>query len=298
VPIRQLTLGGSPAVALRGSEVEVVVVPSEGARIAHLRRPAGREWLRGGGGGGWRESLMVTGVGEDASAATDAWQDAPWEHTLLEHPQGVTLASRAILADRSLELQRELTIDPHVATVRMLYAVRHGGTTPLHWIWGIRAAWTSRAGTLLHLPGVTQVQVTGTHGRPDLDAGDLVSWPGAIGGDASRFRVSPDQAWTVTCGGDLGAPGRITIVDPDREERLEMRTDIARVPHVVVELLGGGGDDLPPGICVAPHIGVPHQLEAAILAGTAARLVPGEERSWGVELRLVDPERDDLPDGP
>lgn len=292
MPIRQLTLGGTPAVALAGAAVEVVLVPTQAFRLAHLRRAGGREWLRGGADGGWRETLEA--AERDAPATgDDLLRHAAWEASLLEHAAGVTLAARVTLAAPALVFQRELTVHATDAAVRLVYALRNTGDRAVDVTWGSEAAWTSRPGTLLHVPGLRQVQVVRAEGRPDLEAGDVVSWPGAVGGDHARFRVADTQSWSVACIGDLGAPGRITLIDPQREERLELRAPDAGAPHVGLELLAGQGAEAPPGVRVAPRIGVPRALRVAREAGTAARLEAGTERRWALDLRLVDPLRDD-----
>ena len=45
VPFHQVSVSGCPGIALRAGELEVVVIPSLGLKIAKLRRARGREWL-------------------------------------------------------------------------------------------------------------------------------------------------------------------------------------------------------------------------------------------------------------
>ena len=45
MPYRQTTVSGLPAVSLSNDTLELVAIPEAGARITHLRRRAGREWL-------------------------------------------------------------------------------------------------------------------------------------------------------------------------------------------------------------------------------------------------------------
>lgn len=289
MPFRQTAVAGAPALALRGAALEVVVVPTESGRIARMRRPDGREWLRDHG---WREVLEAATADHRPGAATDLLSAVPWANSVYEHAAGVTLASSVELTGDALRYERELTIDPVEPVVRLRYRLRHAGGEALWWVWGPDVRWTVQPGTSLHVPGLHQVRVVAVEGRDDLDEGDIAAWPGAVGGDAARFQMPPALPWSIECVGDLGPTGRVSLIDPRRNERCELHTDPSRVPHVSIALIAGG-DDHAAGIAVAPRLGVPAELADAVRLGTAASIAPGEERVWGVEIRLIDPEQDD-----
>jgi hypothetical protein len=138
-----------------------------------------------------------------------------------------------------------------------------------------------------------QVRLDAVHGIPDLSRGDIVSWPGALGGDAGRF-VFPDAGgWAVKLFGDVGASGRVSLTDPRRGERLEMVVRPEDVPQVGIWInsRGWAPAGLQPysNLGLEPAIGAPDSLEDAVRDWqTAPTLAPGEERSWGLEVRLLE----------
>ena len=131
------------------------------------------------------------------------------------------------------------------------------------------------------------------HGREDLSKGDVVSWPGAIGGEADRFTLPADGAWAVKLFADLGPEGRMLLTDPRRGERLELAVDPNDVPQVGIWINCRGW--APPrrtnyyNLALEPCIGAPDRLDLAVREwGTAQSLQPGEEREWGLEVWLRD----------
>lgn len=289
--VRELFVGGAPAVAMRAGEVEVVVQPADGGRVAHLRRGNGREWLRPGPEGGWTERLTAAFLAHPASA-TERLHAAVGRHDVSAHPLGVSLASDVPVPGLPLVLRRECTVLAARAAVQCRYALVHTGGAPIAWLWHPRMVWTAQAGTVLHVPGMHQVRVSAVVGRDDLEAGDLVAWPGSIGGEAARFRLPPLLPWSVACEGDVGPLGRLSITDPRRGEFLSLRTDPQRVPHIGVGLRPGAGADALPLLDAAPRIGLPDRLDEALALGTAPTIAAGEERVWGFEIRLGDPDLD------
>ena len=73
MPFRQVNVSGFPAVALRSSDVEIVVVPALGAKITNLRRLPGREWL-------WRSDQIplappIPGASYVETADSGGWDE-------------------------------------------------------------------------------------------------------------------------------------------------------------------------------------------------------------------------------
>jgi hypothetical protein len=297
MPHRDVTVGGGHALALREGELEVVVVPEDGARLARLHRAGGREWLRGGGvRGGWTDTLRA--ATPDLLAAPAALHDllavSPWETEVREGAGQLLCSSRATVqapGGAVLELQRDVGLAADAAVVRLSYELRHLDGPAVLWRWAPQCDWLVQAGTTLHVPGLTQVRIAAVLQREDLAAGDLVAYPGAIGGDAAKLTVPAALPWALTCHGDLGAAGRLSLVDPRRGERLELRADPAAVPHVEVTLAPGAEGEVPV-LRAAPCTGMPSTLAEAAALGTAATLAPGERRQWTLYLRPADPDRD------
>jgi hypothetical protein len=148
-------------------------------------------------------------------------------------------------------------------------------------------------GSVLTLPGVTQVKVAAVHGRDDLSQDDVVSWPGAIGGDPDRFTFPTTGGWAVKVFGDLGPDTCMVLPDPRRGERLEFVVRREKVPQLGVWINCRGW--APPGrapyynLALEPCIGAPDRLDIAVRDWhTAQTLHPGEEREWSVDVRLLD----------
>jgi galactose mutarotase-like enzyme len=316
---RQTSVSGFPAVALRSDLVELVAVPSIGMKLTNLRRLNGREWLwrsdqiplappKAGASfvetadsGGWDECFPTVGPCPipGAPAGTPPLPDhgelwsAAWDSSVYETADGTMLAGSARGTLLPYEFQREITLDLREPVVRFRYLLRHTGDTAFPWIWSCHPLLNVQPGSVLTLPGVTQVKVGSVHGRNDLSENDLVSWPGAIGGDAEKFTFPEDGGWAIKLFGEVGPDGRMMLTDPRRKERLEFVVRRDEVPQVGVWINCGGW--APPGrtpynnLALEPCIGAPDRLDLAVLEWhTAQRLQPGEERRWSVDVRLSD----------
>jgi galactose mutarotase-like enzyme len=324
MPYRQTSVSGVPAIALYSDELEVVVVPTIGMKLTNLRRRRGREWLwrsdqiplalpatgasyvETADSGGWDECFPTVGPSPLPGAPADTpplpdhgelWS-AEWTSSVYAHADGTTLVGTAVGRMLPYEFSRELTLDPDAPAVRLRYRLRHTGDAPFPWIWSSHPLLNVQPGSTLELPTVSQVKVDAVHGRDDLSRGDVVSWAGGIGGERDRF-VFPAQegAFALKLFGDIGSSGRMTLTDPRRGERLEMVVRPEEVPQVGVWINCGGW--APEGrtpyynLALEPCIGAPDRLDDAVLDwGAAQMLAPGEERGWGVEVRLLEEESD------
>jgi galactose mutarotase-like enzyme len=102
-----------------------------------------------------------------------------------------------------------------------------------------------------------------------------------------------DGCWAVKLFGDVGASGRMILTDPRGGERLEIQVRAEEVPQVGIWInnRGWAPQGLQPysNLALEPAIGAPDSLEEAVRDWkTAQTLAPGEERSWGLEVRLLD----------
>jgi len=319
VPFRQTTVSGLPAIALRGGEIEVVVVPSVGMKLTNLRRPRGREWLwrndqmplaprqgdasfvESGDSGGWDECFPTVGPSPipGALAGTPPLPDhgelwhAEWTSSVYEHAGGVTLSAAAPGRLLPYEFHREITLDPHEPLLRVRYRLRNTGSSSFPWIWSSHPLLNVQPGTTLEVTGLRQVRVASAQGLPGLDPGDIVSWPAAFGGRDGRFTFADEAGWAAKLFGDLGPSGLMAVTDPRRGERLEISVSDGQVPQVGIWINQRGW--APPGkspyfnLGLEPAIGAPDRLDEAVRDwGTAQSLAPGEERGWSLELRLSD----------
>lgn len=318
---RQTTVSGFPAVALRSAELEVVAIPSLGMKLTNLRRLGGREWLwrndqiplappRAGASyvetadsGGWDECFPTVGacLVPGAPPGTPPLPDhgelwtAAWISSVSDTSLGTTLVGSAQGAVFPYDFHRQITLDPEEPVVHFRYRLRHTGDRPFPWIWSAHPLLNVQPGSVLTLPGVSQVKLATVHGRDDLHQDDTVSWPGAIGGDASRFTFPENGGWAIKAFGDLGPEGRMTLTDPRRGERLEFVVPREEVPQVGLWINCRGW--APPGrtpyynLGLEPCIGAPDRLDLAVTEWhTAQTLHPGEERAWSLDVRLLDEE--------
>jgi hypothetical protein len=316
---RQTTVAGFPAVALRNDEIEVVAVPAVGMKLTHLRRLRGREWLwrnpelplalpKPGASfadtadsGGWDECFPTVGAspmpGAPAGAPSlpdhgELWS-ADWVSSLYEDGDGTTLAGVARGVRLPYEFRRDVTVPREGHAVRFRYQLRHLGGDPFAWIWSAHPLLNVQAGATLELPGVRQVTVDHVQGRDDLSPGDIVSWPGAIGGDPGTFAFPEHGGWAVKLFGDQG-DGSLVLTDPRQGERLEIIAAPAEVPQVGLWLNVGGwaaaGRAPYYNLGLEPCIGAADRLvDAAERWHTAPTLEPGGDRRWELTVSLPEP---------
>jgi galactose mutarotase-like enzyme len=314
---RQVTVSGYPALALRGAEIEVVVVPVVGMKLTNLRRPRGREWLwrsdqtplapgvpgasyvETADSGGWDECFPTVAPcpmpgRSDALPLPDHGElwSARWESAVSDHAGGTTLTGSATSARFPCAFERAITVDAHEPVVRFRYRLRHLGGEPFPWIWSAHPLFNVQPGTTLELPGVTQVRVDSVLGRPGAAHGDAIGWPEGVSGESDRFTVPHRSAeWAMKLFADIGPSGRAILTDPRDGEQLEIRADPATVPQVGIWINCGGW--APEGrrpyfnLGVEPCIGAPDRLDQAVEEWHAAQqLAAGEERSWSLEVVL------------
>ena len=316
---RQTTVSGFPAVALRSAELEVVAIPSLGMKLTNLRRLNGREWLgrsdqiplappkpgssyvETADSGGWDECFPTVGPCPVPGAPPgtpplpdhgELWS-AAWISSVYDTGDGTTLAGSATGTVFPYECHRQITLDPHEPVLRCQYLLRHTGDKPFPWIWSSHPLLNVQPGSVLSLPGVSQVKLAAVHGRQDIHENDVVSWPGAIGGNAERFTFPEDGGWAIKAFGDLGSEGRMVLTDPRRGERLELVVRREEVPQVGVWINCRGW--APPGrqpyynLALEPCIGAPDRLDLAVGEwDTAQTLQPGEERTWSIDVRVLE----------
>jgi galactose mutarotase-like enzyme len=314
---RQTRVSGFPAVALRSAELEVVAVPSIGMKLTNLRRLNGREWLwrsdqiplalpeqgtsyvETADSGGWDECFPtvgpcpIPGAPENTPLLPDHGElwSALWSSSVYDHAAGTTLVGSVEGSAFPYEFQREVILDPQQPVVRFRYWLRHGGNTPFPWIWSSHPLLNVQPGSELTLSGVTQVKIDAVHGRDDLSENDVVSWPGAIGGNADRFTFPEKGGWAIKLFGDLTGESTLRLTDPRKGEQLEMVVRAAEVPQVGVWINCQGW--APPGrkpyynLALEPCIGAPDRLDVAVSDWRTAQILrPGEEREWSLEVRL------------
>jgi galactose mutarotase-like enzyme len=315
MPYRQTTVAGLPALSLYNDDLELVAVPSAGARVTHLRRRNGREWLWRNpvlplsvppielpttptayidryDSGGWDECFPTVG----ACALPDTVPARPlpdhgelwcaeWQHDLLANGEVTIWRSVAHCRTVPASVQREVTLDGDA--IHFDYRIRSLGDAPFPYLWAAHPLFAIQPGTLLELPGVSRARVGAVHGRHDLASGEMVTWPL----DNERGLVVPERGgWAMNLFMESAAPGLARLTDPTRGETLELHWDAAEIPFVTLWLnFGGWGPAGEPyvNLAVEPCLAVPTTLdEAAAIPGMAPILPPSGERAWRLTVTL------------
>lgn len=313
--IRQISLGGIPAVSLSNDELELVIAPTLGMKITNLRRRRGREWLwrnpdipyqvpvpgssyvETADSGGWDESFptilpsRIPGFPEETPPLPDhgeLWA-ARWESRIYEHAEGTVISGTARGAALPYEFTREVHLAVEEPVLHLRYRVRHLGGAPFPWIWAAHPTFGVRPGMRVVLPSVGRVRCAEVVGRSDYRYGEVVDWP--LDGEGDAFTFPEEPGWAAMLHADIGKSGRMLLQDPEAGEWVDLLVDPAEVPQVGLWLNCGGwaaGGDEPYYHCgIRPSIGAPGRLqEAAGEWGVAPTLHPGEERSWRVTVGL------------
>ena len=313
--VRQLSLGGIPAVSLSNAELELVVAPTLGMKICNLRRRRGREWLwhnpaipyqpgvpgssyvETADSGGWDECFPTVlpyrrpGAPDGTPPLPDHGElwSARWEARVYEHADGGVIAGTALGVALPYEFTREISLAADEPVVVMRYRVRHTGGEPFPWLWSAYPTFGVRPGMRIVLPTVSQVRLSDVIGRCDWHRGDVRGWP--LDGDGDAFVFPEQPGWAAMAHADIGRSGRVLLEDPEAAEWVDMLVEPREVPQVGLWLNCGGwapGGGSPYYNCaIQPGIGAPGRLEEAVGDwGVAPTLHPGEERAWRLTLGL------------
>lgn len=309
--IRQLTLGGIPAVSLSNDTLELVVAPTLGMKITNLRRRRGREWLwrnpdipyrpgvlgssyaESGDSGGWDECFptvlpsRLPGAPDETPPLPDHGElwTAHWESRIYEHAEGSVISGTARGVALPYEFTREIALAADEPTVRFNYRLRHTGGAPFPWIWAAHPTFGVRPGMQIVLPEVRQVRFSEVVGRHDWQPEAVAPWP--LDGEGDAFRFPEGGEWGAVAHADIGKPGRVLLEDPEAGEWLDFLMDPSQVPQVGIRLDCGGWSAGGQTCTIQPGIGAPGRLqEAAGHWGVAPTLHPGEERAWRVTVGL------------
>ncbi|HEY4748025.1 MAG TPA: hypothetical protein VIH38_10675, partial [Steroidobacteraceae bacterium] len=214
-----VTYRGDPAIVLRSDDIEVVVLPKRGAKIASLRhRPSGREWLlqpqdrladppRYGSGFtqtemfGWDEMLPTidrTAYPGGEHRATplpdhgEVWA-VPWETRLVGEALICSTSGRAL----PYQVARTMRVEGPRLTLE--YQLSAAGSGPLWLLWAAHPQFAVAVrGTRIVLPAPVSRLLNVWPSRPP----QTVAWPspdaesiaGVPGGAGRKFYALPDAA--------------------------------------------------------------------------------------------------------
>jgi galactose mutarotase-like enzyme len=322
MPYRQTSVADLPAVSLYNDALELIGLPSVGARVTHLRLRRGREWLWHNqalpfvmppadpgtaptvyvdrfDSGGWDECFPTVGACPlPGSAAGAPWLPdhgelwhAAWRHDLFTRDQVTTWRSvaecRTIPAVFTRWIALPETGDDGGGRVAFHYSVRSTGAESFPFLWSAHPLLTAQPGTRIELPGVSRVRVGSVQGRHDLAPGAEISWPLT---EAGAYTMPAAEGWAAKLFAAAPAEGRAVITDPLRGEVLELKWDGAQVPWIGLWINPGGfGPEGAPHytLGVEPCLAAPDRLDHAALDWRVAPILrPGEERTWQLTVVL------------
>ncbi len=280
-----------PVVHLQNDDVEVELVPAEGARVQHLRdRRSGRELLlqRTPEPGPRVDFLAACTGGWDELFPTDSeWEAHPdhgrvWtaEFDVVVADEGsVTL--RTALESPPVEIERGLTLlaSPRRGLRAETTLRARGPTGPF--LWAAHPMLAVEQGWRIELPAGAHSfeadrELPGRPAAGPLDEAQVA--------ETATIPAPRDEVCEVVyVDGVAGAAVR----SPDGTHGTAARWDEGFLRHLWLVTITGrfGLDDC---LLIEPCTSRPYRLEDAIDAGTARFLAEGEEAGWWFELESLD----------
>jgi hypothetical protein len=293
-----VTYRGDRAVVLLSDDIEVVVLPQRGAKIASLRhRPSGREWLLQPQDGltdppaygsgftqtemfGWDEMLPTI----DRTAYPDGEHRTtplPDHGEVWALPWETSLAGEALICStsgRALPYQVERTMRVEGTRLTLDYQLSAVGSGPLWLLWAAHPQFVAAVeGTRIVLPVQVNRLLNVWPSRPPK----IVAWPspdaesiaGVPGGGGRKFYALPDAA-VATAG----------LVDADGPW-LRLTWDPALVPYLGI-WLDNGAFARQAVIALEPSTGYYDDLALAVSNQRVPQIHPGGPLRWSLEVSL------------
>jgi galactose mutarotase-like enzyme len=298
VTTRDVLWRGEPGVELAGDEIEIVVLPRRGAKIASLRhRLSRREWLlqpQGELGNpppygsafteadmfGWDEMLPTiigcaypdghyrgTPLPDHGEVWTLPWETGPVGEALVCWTTGRVLPYR---------LTRTMRVDG--SRLQLDYELAATDSTPLWLLWAAHPQFLVAAhGTRIVLPAEVCELVDVTPGRQP----ETVQWPspdaesslGLPKGAGRKLYLLPDAG-----------VGAASLIDADGPW-LRLAWDPKLVPYLGI-WLDNGAYVRHPVIALEPSTGYYDNLTVAVSNQRLPQIHPGQPLRWSVEVSL------------
>jgi galactose mutarotase-like enzyme len=299
VTLEDVVWRGEPGKRLASSEIDVIVLPRRGAKIASLRHLAtGREWLEQPSGElgtrpeygsaftdadmfGWDEMLptIIGGSYPDGQYQGTPMPDhgevwtLPWE----TRRDGDALVCRTEGRVLPYRLMRTMNVDG--SRLQLDYELAAIGSVPLWLLWAAHPQFVVEArGTRVVLPPQVHEVTDVTPGRTP----ETIRWPspdaesvlGLSEGVGRKLYLLPDaQVGTAALIDTDGAWLRLTW-DPTPVPYLGIWLDnVAYASHQVIAL--------------EPSTGYYDDLTLAVSNQRVPQILPGRSLGWSVEVRLA-----------
>ncbi|HVS06160.1 MAG TPA: hypothetical protein VHK65_08330 [Candidatus Dormibacteraeota bacterium] len=289
---------GEPGKRLRTDEIDVLVLPRRGAKIASLRhRPSGREWLeqpvgelRGpptygsafidAGLFGWDE-MLPTIIGATYPDGDYQGTPLPDHGEVWALPWETTSAGEVLVcstAGRALPYRVTRTMRVEGAWLELQYDLSATGPTPLWLLWAAHPQFVvGETGTRIVLPAEVDELVDVTPGK----APENVHWPGPEvestrglpRGGGRKLYALPDAK--------IGTAG---LIDGDGPW-LRLAWDPEPVPYLGI-WLDNGAYARNPVIALEPSTGYYDDLRLAVSNQRVPHIRPGRSLRWSLEVTL------------
>ena len=296
--LEEVTFWGEPGVALRSDDLEVVVLPRRGAKIASLRhRSRRREWLEqpaadlhdppaygsaftDAGMFGWDEMLPTI----DASSYPDGEHRGvplPDHGEVWTLPWETRLAGESLVCStsgRALPYRVTRTMRVQDARLQLEYELSATGTAPLWLLWAAHPQFAvDTRSTRIVLPAdvhqLLNVWPNIEPERVEWPSPDLESTRGLPGGAGRKLYALPDAK--------IGTAG---LIDADGSW-LQLAWDSALVPYLGI-WLDNGAYAQHPVIALEPATGFYDDLARAVSNQRTTQVHPERPLRWSLEVRL------------
>jgi galactose mutarotase-like enzyme len=294
----QITFRGEPGIALHSDDIDVIVLPHRGAKIASLRhRPSGREWLEQPARElhdpptygsaftdadmfGWDEMLpTIIGAsypdgdyrGVPLPDHGEVWT-LPWE----ARPDGEVLVCST--AGRALPYLVTRTMRVDRARLRLEYELSATGTTALWLLWAAHPQFAVEGRrTRIVLPAEVHQLL---NVWPGIEPG-YVRWPNA---DIESTRAIPSGAGRKLYALPDAKIGTAALIDTDGSW-LRLTWDPRLVPYLGI-WLDNGAFAPQPVIALEPATGFYDDLALAVSNQRVPQVYPGRPLRWSLEVSL------------
>ena len=306
----------------RSAGLEVALLPEVGGKIISLRSAAGREWL-------WQtkrrpyrrltygapfEEQDVSGFDECfPGIAAGSYPEPPWQGTMIpDHGElwtlpwatsleGDTLVLRVHGSRFSYQLEKRLTLETAMATLRIDYRLTNLAPFPLRYLWSAHPLFAVRSGMRVLLPPGVVVRVDWSKHERLGPFGSEHPWPQGRLADGTGIALdrlpaagadTADKVYTNRLS-DAAESGWCALHDPASDDYLALRFDPRRVPYIGVWLNMAGWPLQPrdgEGPCynaaLEPCTGFPDRLDRAVARGAAATLAANATNRWTLRLEV------------
>jgi galactose mutarotase-like enzyme len=310
------TIGEFETVIVNTDSLELVLIPSLGAKVSSLRDLRnGREWLwknprrayasaphgssyiQVADTGGWDEcfpSVMECNYpsppweGAFIQDHGELWTQAP-ELEVVEAEDGVALTTRWKGVELPYSFERTILLASGSERMQFEYRVTNDGDSPIQWIWSAHPILAIEPGMELLVPEDARFNLMGALPSQLVTQKTGLEFPLVLNGvPVSPLPEMPGYA--VKIWSDPLTEGWASLIAADGE--LRMRWDTKLLPQLGIWLNLGGwaGDGGAPyyNLGLEPCIGAQDSLADAVTQfHLFETLNPGEERNWWVEVELA-----------